>query len=127
MPGADAAIRGVLQAQESAWNRGDLEGFMEGYWQSDSLRFVSGGNVRYGWQATLEAYRRGYPDRATMGTLSFTVLDVHLVGRDDAYVLGRWTLAREASFEPAAGLFTLLFHRFPAGWRILHDHTSSAR
>ena len=73
---AEAAVRQVLDEQVAAWNRGDIEGFMEGYWQSDSLRFASGGTVRYGWQETLEGYQRGYPDRAAMGTLTFSDLDV---------------------------------------------------
>lgn len=121
-----AAIESVLVAQQQAWNSGDLDAFMDGYWQSDSLRFASGGRVRYGWQPTLDGYRRGYPDRATMGTLTFDSLSVHLLTSEDAYVFGRWSLARDSSFAPASGLFTLIFQRLPQGWRVVHDHTSSA-
>ena len=120
------AVAGVLRNQVAAWNAGSLEGFMEGYWQSDSLRFASGGTVRYGWQTTLDRYRRSYTDRAAMGTLAFDSLSIRFISADDAYVFGRWSLARDATFAPASGLFTLLLHRLPQGWRIVHDHTSSA-
>lgn len=123
---APVAIRAVLDTQVAAWNRGDLDAFMDGYLRSDSLRFASGGQVRYGWDATLEGYRRGYPDRAAMGTLAFDSLDVTLLADSAALVFGRWALAREASLPPASGLFTLLFRRAPEGWRIAADHTSSA-
>ncbi len=122
----EADVRALLDAQVVAWNQGDIEGFMQGYWQSDSLRFASGGTVRYGWQTTLSRYRQGYPDRAAMGTLTFDSLSIRPLDARHAYAFGRWSLARDASFAPASGLFTLLLRRFPHGWRIVHDHTSSS-
>lgn len=120
-----AAIRQVLSDQAVAWNRGDIEGFMEGYARTDSLSFASGGNVRRGWQSTLEAYRRGYPDRQAMGTLTFSDLDVRVLSAEWALVLGRWHLEREGELSDLGGIFTLVLQKRPAGWRVLHDHTSS--
>lgn len=120
-----AAIRQVLAEQAAAWNRGDIEGFMEGYARSDSLSFASGGNVRRGWRSTLEAYRRGYPDRRSMGTLTFSELDVRVLSEEWALVLGRWRLERQGEQSDPGGVFTLVLERRPAGWRVLHDHTSS--
>lgn len=119
----EVAIRDLLQAQEEAWNRGDIEAFMEGYWQSDSLRFASGDAVQRGWQATLDRYYRTYPDRPTMGTLTFTVHAVQVFSPTWALVFGGYQLER-AEDRPS-GLFTLLFEKRPEGWRIVHDHTSA--
>lgn len=122
---AEQAVRALLAEQVRAWNAGDLEGFMAGYWRDEGLRFASGGAVRQGWQAALDAYRRGYPDRAAMGTLAFDSLDVRpLAGGRWAVAFGRWRLTR-AGGEQRTGLFTLLLERRPEGWRIVHDHTSS--
>jgi len=120
------ALRSILDAQQKAWNRGDLEAFMDGYAQTDSLRFASGGSVRTGWQTTLENYRSGYPDREAMGTLTFDDLDVEVMSPRWAMVFGRWRLNREA--DAPGGLFTLIFHRDNPSdpWRIVHDHTSSS-
>lgn len=118
------AIRAVLGAQVEAWNRGSVRAFMEGYVQTDSLRFASGGNVRTGWQTTLDAYERGYPDGAAMGTLRFDSLDVQVLAPRWAVVFGRWRLDRAE--DAPNGLFTLLFEKRPEGWRIVHDHTSSS-
>ena len=114
----------VLDAQVEAWNRGDIEGFMDGYLNSERLRFASGDQVHYGWQATLERYRNAYPNRAAMGTLAFEDLDVRVVGENRVLVFGRFKLVREAD-EPQ-GLFTLILERSQEGWRIVHDHTSAA-
>ncbi len=119
----EAAILRVLADQMEAWNSGSVEGFMNGYAQTDDLRFASGGNVRTGWQTTLEAYERGYPDAAAMGTLSFEDLDVTMLSDTYALVFGRWRLER-AEDRPG-GLFTLIFQHRAEGWRIIHDHTSS--
>ena len=119
-----AAIRQVMADAEAGWNAGDLERYMQCYWQSDQLRFAGGARVTRGWEATLDGYRRGYPDQETMGTLTFSDLDVTLLADDAAYVFGRWRLAR-ADDEPH-GLFTLVFRRLDGQWRIVHDHTSSA-
>ena len=124
-PSADrAAIRDVLDAQVAAWNRGDIEAFMDGYAQTDSLRFASGGSVYRGWDAALERYQTSYPDRAAMGTLAFRELDIRSLDPQSALVFGRWQLTRAA--DAPSGLFTLLFMRRADGWRIVHDHTSSA-
>ncbi|HVS12943.1 MAG TPA: SgcJ/EcaC family oxidoreductase [Thermoanaerobaculia bacterium] len=116
-------VRALLAAQVDAWNRGDVEGFMAGYWRSSELRFVSGGEVTHGWEETLERYRRTYPDRATMGTLSFEGIDVRTLGEGWAAAHGRYVLEREG--DRPTGLFTLLLERRSEGWRIVHDHTSS--
>jgi len=109
--------------QQEAWNRGDIEGFMDGYWRSDSLRFASGGSVQEGWQATLDRYHRTYPDRAAMGKLTFTLYSVEILSADDAFVFGRYELER--AHDRPTGLFTLLFRRFENDWRIVFDHTSA--
>ena len=118
------AILLVLDRQAAAWNEGDLEGFMEGYWRSPDLVFTSGGRVQRGWRTTLERYRRSYGDSPeSMGTLSFGDLEVHGLGEEAAWVLGRWKLERGG--EAASGVFTLLFRRIEGEWRIVHDHTST--
>jgi uncharacterized protein (TIGR02246 family) len=117
-----AAIRAVLDAQRDAWNRGDIEGYMDGYARSEDTVFVSGDNVTRGWKTVLERYQKNYNTREKMGTLTFSDLDITLVGNDAAIVLGRWNLKR-AGDEPH-GRFTLIFRRTKQGWRIVHDHTS---
>ena len=119
------AIIAVLRDAETAWNAGDIPGYMQSYWQSPQLRFASGGTVTFGWQPTLERYLARYPDRATMGRLVFADLDVRPLGADGALAFGSWRLVR-ANDEPH-GLFSLVLRRLPEGWRIVHDHTSSAR
>jgi beta-aspartyl-peptidase (threonine type) len=122
-PGAEGAIRRVLSDQEAAWNRGDLEAFMAGYWKSDELTFFSGGNRTKGWQATLERYRRRYQSEGQeMGKLTFSDIQVEVLGPDSAFVRGRFELVRKK--DKPAGQFTLIVRRFPEGWRIVHDHTS---
>ncbi len=120
----EAAIRAVMQQQQDAWNRGDVDAFMDGYARTDSLRFASGGAVQQGWQATLERYHRAYPDRAAMGTLSFELRQVRVLSPRWAFVFGAYALER-ADDRPT-GLFTLLFEKRPEGWRVVHDHTSAA-
>ena len=115
-------IRDVMDEQAAAWNRGDIEGFMQGYWRSEDLVFVSGTNVTRGWQPTLDRYKKSYDSRAKMGTLSFTGLEINVLSKDSAYVLGNWSLMRESD-EPN-GKFTLVFRKFKEGWRVVHDHTS---
>ncbi|MCU0686102.1 MAG: nuclear transport factor 2 family protein [Polyangiaceae bacterium] len=119
-----AEVRALLDTQAAAWNRGDIEGFMQGYWNSPELRFASGGNVTMGWKPTLDRYKARYSDRAAMGTLAFTDLDVRPAGDDAALAFGTWRLTREGSSPH--GLFTLFIRRTSEGWRIVHDHTSSA-
>lgn len=119
-----AAIRALMDAQVAAWNRGDIEGFMEGYWRSPDTIFVSGDSVTRGWQTVLDRYKKGYDTREKMGTLSFTEIEIKPIDNDLAVVIGRWQLARTG--DAPRGRFTLIFRRFKEGWRIVHDHTSSA-
>jgi len=114
----------VLDEQAKAWNEGNIEAYMEGYLQSDSLRFASGGNVSYGWETTLERYKKGYPDKETMGILIFSEIDIKLISDEAALVFGKWELERKS--DHPWGLFTLLFKKTDEGWRVVHDHTSSA-
>lgn len=121
------AIEKLLFDQQQAWNRGDLEGFMAGYWKSPELAFRSGGTVTRGWQETLDRYRRAYQaEGRSMGRLSFTDVEPDLLGPDRAMVTGRWELSQLPAGATPHGLFTLILARFPEGWRIVRDHTSSA-
>jgi beta-aspartyl-peptidase (threonine type) len=121
---AKEAIRQVLDRQAAAWNKGDLEGFMAGYWKSPELTFFSGKSPERGWQATLDRYRKRYQGEGReMGKLTFGDIRIDLLGADAALVRGRWQLARTK--DNPGGLFTLIFRKLPEGWRIVHDHTSS--
>ena len=117
----EKAVTAVMSEQSAAWNRGDLEGFMNGYWRSEKLIFVSGNNVSRGWQPALDRYKKGYPNRDRMGVLTFSDLEIEVISKDTAVVLGSWRLKRKDD-EPN-GKFTLLFRRFKDGWRIVRDHT----
>lgn len=135
-----SAIRALLASQVDAWNRGDLEGFMAGYWKSPELSFISGTTETRGWQPTLERYRKKYQGEGKettpagakaapsggpgeMGKLDFFDFRVEMLGPDAAFVRGHWHLQMRNGQEPA-GLFTLILRKFPEGWRIVHDHTS---
>jgi ketosteroid isomerase-like protein len=121
---ATAQIRSVLRTQQDAWNRGDIDTFMNGYARSASTVFVSEDTIRRGWETVRARYREKYSDRAKMGTLTFSDLEITPLSTDAAVVLGRWSLKR-ANDQPH-GRFTLIFKRLPEGWRIVHDHTSAA-
>ncbi len=121
---SEAAIRAVLDAQAAAWNRCDIEGYMDGYDRSPNTEFVGGDSITRGWQQVLDRYKQKYSSRELMGTLTFSDLKISLISPDAALILGRWRLKR-ASDEPH-GTFTLLFRKTKAGWRIVHDHSSSA-
>ena len=123
-PNSVAEIQSVLSAQQDAWNRGDIDAFMNGYAQSASTVFVSEDEVRRGWETVRDRYRIRYSDRAKMGTLSFSDIEVTMLSPDAAAVLGRWRLKRPND-EPH-GRFTLIFKRLREGWLIVHDHTSAA-
>ncbi|MBV9214548.1 MAG: DUF3225 domain-containing protein [Acidobacteria bacterium] len=118
----EAAIRKVMADQAAAWNRGDLDGFMAGYWKSDKLTFLSGTNVTRGWQPTLDRYKKSYDSRAKMGTLKFSDLEITFLSKDAAVVLGSWELTRDK--DRPGGKFTLTWRKFKEGWRIILDHTS---
>lgn len=117
-----ASIKKIMIAQQNAWNAGDVDEFMIGYWKSDELTFSSGGKTVRGWQATLDRYRKRYPDKSAMGTLTFSDLEVTLLGNDAAFVLGRWQLKRT---EPIGGNFSLVWRQIDGNWRIVHDHSSA--
>lgn len=122
-PDAATAVRKLLERQVAAWNRGDLEGFMEGYWRSPELLFVSGTTVTKGWDAVLARYRQRYQaEGRAMGTLAFQSLVIEPVGTRAALVHGEWRVVSPE--QTASGRFTLLVRRFPVGWRIVYDHTS---
>ena len=118
------AIEGVLERQRVAWNRGDLDGYMDGYAHTSELVFTSGGKIRRGWDEARAAYHKRYgADRASMGELAFEILGVTPIGADGAVVLGRWRLT--GTPEAGGGVFSVVLARLDGGWRIVHDHTSS--
>jgi len=116
------AISAVLSAQQAAWNRGDVDVFLVGYWHSPELTFSGSSGVTRGWDGVLARYKKNYPDRGAMGQLDFSELEFRLLGADRALVLGRWHLKRDK--DDVGGVFTLVWQRFPDGWKIIHDHTS---
>jgi ketosteroid isomerase-like protein len=118
----EAEIHAVMSAQTAAWNRGDIDGFMNGYARSDATEFISGDNLTRGWQTVRDRYKKKYDGRAKMGTLTFSELKITRLSSDAALVIGRWRLVRKS--DKPHGRFTLLFRRTPDGWRIAHDHTS---
>ena len=120
----ETAIRAVLDAQVAAWNKGDIDGFMNGYWKDEKLTFISGGDITRGWEPTRQRYVKRYQadGKDKMGKLSFDELKVEALGPDAALVLGRFELIRGDRKD--WGRFTLALRKFPEGWRIVHDHTS---
>ena len=122
-PSDEAAIRAVLDMQTAAWNRGDIDTFMTSYWDSEQTEFLGAGGIAHGWQSVLDRYHHSYPDRKSMGTVSFSDLEVHLTCADAAYVVGKFHLVREA--DQPSGVFSLDFRKFPEGWRIVLDHTTA--
>jgi ketosteroid isomerase-like protein len=118
------AIMAVLTTQQNDWNKGDISGFMTGYWNSSELTFAGTRGFTRGWQPVMERYRTSYADKAAMGTLAFQELEIRSLGQDAALVLGKWHLERQAG--DVGGIFTLVLQRFPEGWRIVHDHTTQS-
>lgn len=116
------AIRKVLNEQVEAWNRGDLRGFMRGYWKSEKMLFISGKNMFRGWQSAFDRYKRSYDTKEKMGILSFTKVEIELLGKEAALAIGRFILSRKND-EPT-GIFTLTFRKIGKKWRIVVDHTS---
>lgn len=115
-------LHGVLATQQRAWNQGNIPQFMDAYWKSQELTFSSGGKTTRGWQATLERYTKRYPDRATMGVLSFEKLESVPLDAHAALTLGVWKLERD---KPAEGNFTLVWKKIDGQWKIVHDHSSA--
>jgi beta-aspartyl-peptidase (threonine type) len=120
----EEGVKHLLVSQIDAWNRGNLQGFMAGYWHSPDLTFFSGTTVTKGWEPTLQRYQQRYKGEGKeMGQLEFQDLKIDLMGRRAAVVTGKWQLTMSDGKKPG-GLFTLIFKRLPGGWRIVHDHTS---
>jgi ketosteroid isomerase-like protein len=123
---SEQGIRQVLEQQVHTWNQHDLDQFMAGYWNSPELTFFSGAKVEKGWQSALDHYRRSYQGEGrTMGKLEFSDLQIEQLSPTAAFVRGSWHLAMPDGKLPH-GLFTLIFRKFPEGWKIVHDHTSRA-
>ena len=120
--GAEADIRRLLATQTESWNRGDIEGFMQTYWKSDSLMFIGKSGVVRGWQQTLDNYKKGYPDTAAMGKLAFDIIQVKPLSNEYALVVGKWMLKR--SIGDVSGHYTLLLRRIKGQWKIVADHSS---
>jgi len=118
----EQAIRTLIEEQRLAWNTGDKEKFMQTYWQSDSLMFIGKSGVTYGWQKTLDNYKKGYPDTEAMGKLDFDLLEVKRLSVMYFFVVGKWHLTR--SIGNVGGHFTLLFKRIKNKWVIVADHSS---
>ncbi len=115
------AIQEVLLKQQTAWNSGNINEFIQGYWNSDSLVFIGKKGLTYGWNNTLANYKKSYPDAKTMGKLQFTILNTEITSPETAFVIGKWELERE---NPVAGHFLLLFKKINGSWKIIADHTS---
>ena len=118
----EASIRRVLDQQTKAWNLGQIEAFMDGYLRSDSLMFIGKSGITYGWNKTLDNYKKGYPDTAAMGKLDFSILQVRHLCQNHFFVVGRWHLAR--TIGDLSGVFTLVFKKIKNSWLIIADHSS---
>ena len=118
-----AKIAAVLTAQQTAWNRGDVDAFIVGYWESRELTFSGSSGIARGFDGVRQRYKKNYPDRAAMGQLAFSDLEFRFLGPDAALVLGKWHLKRDNG--DLGGVFSLVWQRFPDGWKIIHDHTST--
>ncbi len=118
----EKAILKILDTQTAAWNRGDIDNFMDGYWRNDSLMFIGKSGITYGWDKTLQNYKKGYPDTAAMGQLNFTILQVKRLAKDYFFVVGKWHLTR--SIGNVGGHYTLVFRKIRGKWVITADHSS---
>lgn len=117
------AIHSIMARQESCWNSGDINCFMNGYWKSDSLKFIGSSGLTYGWQKTLDNYRDRYPDKATMGQLSFDILSTELLAENAVLLIGKWHLKREEKGD-VGGHFSLTWKKIDGEWVIIADHSS---
>lgn len=118
----EAAVRKILALQSEAWNKGDIEGFMKGYWENDSLMFIGKKGITYGWKNTLDNYKKSYPGKEAMGKLRFDIIQVKSLSEQYQQVTGRWHLQRSA--DNLEGYFTLLFRQIKGQWVIISDHSS---
>jgi len=115
-------VKNVLQSQQSAWNEGDIEAFMLGYWYSEDLTFIGRSGITKGWEKTLSNYKKGYPDRAAMGVLNFEVIQLDVLSPSACYMIGKYTL--EYPTKNSSGYFNLLWRKIDENWVIVSDHTS---
>jgi ketosteroid isomerase-like protein len=111
-----------MQEQVVAWNRGDINGFMNAYWNNDSLSFVGQKGITYGWSKTYENYKKAYPDKTAMGELSFEIIKIEQLSKNSCFVIGKWQLKRQK--DSPGGFFTLLWKKLDKKWVIVVDHTS---
>ncbi len=114
-------VEAMMDVQQSLWNAGSIDDFMKLYWQSDSLEFIGSKGITYGWQKTLDNYKKGYPDKKAMGQLKFTILENKQLSENYIYIVGKWQLTKE---KPVGGHFTLLWKKINGSWLIVSDHTS---
>ena len=112
----------VMTDQQTAWNNGNIDGYMQGYWKNDSLLFIGSKGPTYGWQKTLDNYKKSYPNKEKMGILEFSDIQVKILGKKHAYVFGKWKLVR--TNDSPNGIYTLIFQKFKDGWKIISDHTN---
>jgi len=112
----------VLEDQRIAWNKGDITEYMKGYWNSDSLMFIGKNGIRYGWNETLNAYKKGYPNKEAMGFLEFEVIKLEFFSSNSAFMIGKWKLTR--TIDNIAGYFTLVWKKIKNEWIIVADHSS---
>jgi len=115
-------IQKIMHEQELAWNKGDIDGFMATYWNSDSLKFIGKNGITFGWKNTLANYKKNYPDKATMGELTFSITSVEQLSENSCYVIGSWNLKRKK--DSVGGYYTLLWKKIKGKWVIVTDHTS---
>lgn len=118
---AKTAIQVVMQAQEDAWNQGDIDAFMEGYWKSEKLSFTGAKGITYNWVQVLANYKKSYPDKATMGRLQFDIKELNALSHDTFHMIGIYTLYRES--DTPTGYFTLIWKKVDGQWVIISDHT----
>lgn len=112
----------VLENQRIAWNSGNIEEYMEGYWKSDSLKFIGKSGIRYGWKETLETYCKGYPTKEVMGVLTFDVISIESIAENHAFIIGKWKIERIGG--EVSGYFSLIWQKIRGNWLIIVDHSS---
>jgi len=125
IPEIKEQITKVLNDSEKGWNNGDLDEYMQCYHKSEKMRFAGNGSFNFGWENTLERYKKSYPDKKSMGKLTFSDVDITVLSKDSSLVFGRWTLHYKN--KRRTGLYTLILKKFKEGWRIIHDHSSSGK